>query len=97
MMTTVMTIVAPNERGRIMGRISIVMSVAPAVGPAVSGVLLQVLPWQGLFWVMLPIAVAMLLVGMKWVPNVAETRKRAARRARRSSCRRSPSRRSSTG
>jgi DHA2 family lincomycin resistance protein-like MFS transporter len=74
MMTTVMTIVAPHERGRIMGRISIVMSVAPAVGPVVSGALLQILPWQGLFWVMLPIAVGMLLVGMKWVPNVSETR-----------------------
>lgn len=74
MMTTVMTIVAPHERGRIMGRIAIVMSVAPAIGPAVSGALLQVLPWQGLFYVMLPIAAAMLLVGLRWVPNVSETR-----------------------
>ncbi|MEP6479090.1 MAG: DHA2 family efflux MFS transporter permease subunit [Rhodoglobus sp.] len=74
MMTTVMTIVKPNERGRIMGRISVVMSVAPAVGPAVSGALLQILPWQGLFFVMLPIAVAMLLIGLRWIPNVSETR-----------------------
>jgi len=74
MMTTVMTIVAPNDRGRIMGRISIVMSVAPAIGPAVSGALLQVLPWQGLFFVMLPLAIGMLLVGLRWVPNVSETR-----------------------
>jgi DHA2 family lincomycin resistance protein-like MFS transporter len=75
MMTTVMTIVPATDRGRIMGRISIVMSVAPAIGPAVSGSLLQVLPWQGLFFVMLPIAVAMLLVGLRWVPNVSETRR----------------------
>jgi len=74
MMTTVMTIVAPHERGRIMGRISIVMSVAPAIGPAVSGALLQILPWQGLFFVMLPIAIVMLLIGLRWVPNVSETR-----------------------
>lgn len=74
MMTTVMTIVPPTDRGRIMGRISIVMSVAPAVGPTVSGALLQILPWQGLFWVMLPIAIGMLLVGLRWVPNVSETR-----------------------
>jgi len=74
MMTTVMTIVPPDQRGRIMGRISIVMSVAPAIGPAVSGALLQVLPWQGLFFVMLPIAVTMLLIGLRWVPNVSETR-----------------------
>ncbi|MBX3194249.1 MAG: multidrug efflux MFS transporter [Microbacteriaceae bacterium] len=75
MMTTVMTIVPPTDRGRIMGRISIVMSVAPAIGPAVSGALLQVLPWQGLFVVMLPISLAMLAVGMRWVPNVSETRR----------------------
>lgn len=75
MMTTVMTIVPPQSRGRIMGRISIVMSVAPAIGPTVAGALLQVLPWQGLFWVMLPIAVGMLLVGLRWVPNVSETRR----------------------
>jgi DHA2 family lincomycin resistance protein-like MFS transporter len=75
MMTTVMTIVAPQDRGRIMGRISIVMAVAPAVGPTVSGALLQFLPWQGLFWVMLPIALVMLAIGARFVPNVSETRK----------------------
>lgn len=74
MMTTVMMIVPATDRGRIMGRISIVMSVAPAIGPAVSGALLQVLPWQGLFWVMLPIAVTMFLIGARWVPNVSQTR-----------------------
>ncbi|MGN6198590.1 MFS transporter, partial [Humibacter sp.] len=75
MMTTVMTIVPADERGRIMGRVSIVMSVAPAVGPIVSGALIQVLPWQGLFWVMLPIALTMLVIGMRRVPNVSETRR----------------------
>lgn len=74
MMTTVMTIVPMEERGRVMGRVSIVMSVAPAVGPIVSGALIQVLPWQGLFWVMLPIGLAMLVVGMQRVPNVSEIR-----------------------
>ncbi|WP_295010291.1 DHA2 family efflux MFS transporter permease subunit [uncultured Microbacterium sp.] len=75
MMTTVMTIVPPEERGRVMGRVSIVMSVAPAVGPIVSGALIQILPWQGLFWVMTPIAMAMLGIGALRVPNVSETRR----------------------
>jgi MFS transporter, DHA2 family, lincomycin resistance protein len=75
MMTTVMTIVPADERGRVMGRVSIVMSVAPAVGPIVSGALIQVLPWQGLFWVMLPIGLAMLAIGVRRVPNVSETRR----------------------
>jgi DHA2 family lincomycin resistance protein-like MFS transporter len=75
MMTTVMTIVPEHERGRVMGRVSIVMSVAPAVGPIVSGALIQLLPWQGLFWVMLPIALTMLAIGVRRVPNVSETRR----------------------
>ena len=74
MMTTVMTIVPANQRGRVMGRVSIVMSVAPAVGPIVSGALIQILPWQGLFWVMLPIALTMLAIGLRRIPNVSETR-----------------------
>ena len=37
LMTTVLQLVPMSDRGRIMGRISIVMSVAPAIGPAVSG------------------------------------------------------------
>lgn len=75
MMTTVLEIVPPTSRGRIMGRIAIVMSMAPALGPAVSGVLLTVVSWRGLFWVMLPLAVAMLIVGALSVPNVSETRR----------------------
>ena len=50
------------------------MSVAPAVGPIVSGALIQILPWQGLFWVMLPIALTMLAIGLRRIPNVSETR-----------------------
>lgn len=77
MMTTVLTIVPMHMRGRIMGRISIVMSVAPAVGPAISGFLLDAFDgqWRSLFWVMLPIAVVMLVIGIARVPNVSETRK----------------------
>ncbi|TPX04211.1 multidrug efflux MFS transporter, partial [Schumannella luteola] len=75
LMTTVLTLVPLSDRGRIMGRISIVMSVAPAIGPAVSGLVLQLTAWRGLFWVMLPIALLMLVVGIARVPNVSEPRK----------------------
>ncbi|MFC5501735.1 MDR family MFS transporter [Lysinimonas soli] len=74
MMTTIMTLVPPQSLGRMMGRISIVMSVAPAVGPTISGFLLPLVHWRGLFWVMLPIATAMLILGVIRVPNVTETR-----------------------
>jgi DHA2 family lincomycin resistance protein-like MFS transporter len=75
LMTTVLTLVPLSDRGRIMGRISIVMSVAPAIGPAVSGLILELAPWRGLFWVMLPISALMLLIGIARVPNVSEPRK----------------------
>src|SRR6218665_1220570 len=37
LMTTVTNLVPPSSRGRLMGRIAIVMSVAPALGPTISG------------------------------------------------------------
>lgn len=75
MMTTIMSLVPPQSLGRMMGRISIVMSVAPAVGPTISGFLLPLVSWRGLFWVMLPIALFMLVLGILRVPNVSEPRK----------------------
>jgi MFS transporter, DHA2 family, lincomycin resistance protein len=75
MMTTIMSLVPPQSLGRMMGRISIVMSVAPAIGPTISGFLLPIVQWRGLFWVMLPIAAFMLVLGALRIPNVSEPRK----------------------
>lgn len=75
MMTTIMSLVPPQSLGRMMGRISIVMSVAPAVGPTISGFLLPLVHWRGLFFVMLPIAAVMLVIGYLRVPNVSEPRR----------------------
>lgn len=75
LMTTVMQLVPPLMRGQVMGNISIVISVAPAVGPAVSGLILSVLDWRGLFWVVLPLVVTMLVIGLLKVPNVSEPRR----------------------
>ncbi|WP_294181236.1 DHA2 family efflux MFS transporter permease subunit [uncultured Schumannella sp.] len=75
MMTTVLSLVPMHSRGRIMGRVSIVMSMAPAVGPMVAGLILAVTAWRGIFWVMLPIALVMLAIGIARVPNVSEPRR----------------------
>lgn len=75
MMTSVLTLVPMQSRGRFMGRVSIVLSVAPAIGPAIAGVILQFTNWRGLFWVMLPIALVMLVIGIARVPNVSELRR----------------------
>lgn len=72
LMTTIMTVVPANARGRFMGRISIVMSVAPALGPTISGIILSVASWRFLFWLVLPIAVIMLAIGSRRVRNIGE-------------------------
>lgn len=75
LMTTILTIVPANHRGRMMGVVSIVISVAPAVGPTVSGLVLASLDWRWLFWTVLPVALITLLLGAFFVRNVTETRK----------------------
>lgn len=70
LMTTVVTLVPEDRRGRLMGRIAIVMSVAPALGPTISGLILEVLSWRWLFLLVLPIALVALLLGALRMPNV---------------------------
>ncbi|MDP5225734.1 MULTISPECIES: MDR family MFS transporter [Arthrobacter] len=72
LMTTIMTLVPAHERGRFMGRITIVMAVAPALGPALSGFILNTLSWHFLFWTILPIAVIMSVVGALRLKSVGE-------------------------
>ena len=73
LMTTLMTVVPPQSRGRMMGRVSIVMALAPAIGPTLSGVLLDTVGWRWIFGIVLPIAVLSLVAGAKWIQNLGET------------------------
>lgn len=75
LMTTVVTLVPEHQRGRLMGRIAIVISVAPALGPTISGLILQILSWRWLFLAVLPIALIALVLGMIRMPNVGIQRK----------------------
>jgi len=70
-----MELVPPHMRGRVMGTISLVIATAPALGPTVSGIILQFLPWRFVFVLVRPIAVTILLVGLRLVPNLNEPRK----------------------
>lgn len=63
-MQTVFLILYPKEkRGSIMGVVGLVISFAPAIGPTLSGWIVDRLPWNFLFLLVLPIAVIVLLVG----------------------------------
>ncbi|MEU2657896.1 DHA2 family efflux MFS transporter permease subunit [Streptomyces sp. NPDC007325] len=72
LMTTLMTLVPPHERGKVMGNITLVISVAPALGPAVSGVLLELGSWRLLFLAVLPIAGAMAVFGRMKLVDIGE-------------------------
>ena len=72
LMTTLMTIVAPQDRGRIMGNVTLAMSVAPALGPTFSGLIIDNLSWRWMFGLVLPIAGSIALVGLSRLRNVGE-------------------------
>jgi DHA2 family lincomycin resistance protein-like MFS transporter len=69
LMTTLLTVVPPSQRGRVMGNVTLVISVAPALGPALSGVILEFLAWRWLFLLVLPVAVLLTVWGLRVVLN----------------------------
>ncbi|OCG75527.1 DHA2 family efflux MFS transporter permease subunit [Microbacterium sediminis] len=73
LMTTIMNVVPARSRGRMMGRVGLVISLAPAIGPTLSGAVLETLSWRWLFGIVLPIAIIALAVGAKWMLNLGET------------------------
>jgi len=75
LMTTILTLVPVARRGAVMGNVSIAISVAPAMGPTVSGLILEHFTWRFMFVFVLPVALAALAIGAKYLTNVGETEK----------------------
>ncbi len=74
LMTTMMNVVPPQSRGRMMGRVGLVISLAPAIGPTLAGAVLDAFNWRVLFAIVLPIAIIALAMGAKWMTNLGETK-----------------------
>ncbi|MFC7548676.1 MDR family MFS transporter [Plantactinospora sp. GCM10030261] len=72
LMTTLMHVVPEQNRGKVMGNVTLAISVAPAMGPAISGVILNFGSWRLLFAAVLPIAALITWGGMKQLKNVGE-------------------------
>ncbi|MFC3892304.1 MDR family MFS transporter [Lentzea rhizosphaerae] len=72
LMTTLMTVVPEQDRGRVMGNVTLSISVAPALGPAISGLILQLGSWRLLFVAVLPIAGAVTYFGLRQMTNIGE-------------------------
>ena len=56
MMTTILDIFEPHERGKYMGTFGLVIGLAPAIGPTLSGYLVEYLDWRALFHVVAPVS-----------------------------------------
>ena len=67
-LTVIGRAVGPGRLGRVMASLGVVMTLAPALGPSVGGLLLQLAPWPWLFWINVPIGVAGLLLGLRYLP-----------------------------
>lgn len=71
MFNTILLIIPPYKRGRVMGIIGLVIMFAPAVGPTLSGIILANLTWNWIFWISLPLLVGALLFGLVYMQNVS--------------------------
>ena len=73
LMQTILFAIFPVEkRGTAMGTFGLVIAFAPAIGPSLSGWIVDNLPWQVLFYMMLPIAIIDLVVAFFILRNVTE-------------------------
>lgn len=73
LMTTILTLVPVARRGMVMGNVTIAISVAPALGPTVSGFILEHFSWRFMFIFVLPVALAAMALGARFLTNVGET------------------------
>jgi DHA2 family lincomycin resistance protein-like MFS transporter len=72
LMTTILTLVPLSRRGAVMGNVTIAISVAPALGPTVSGIILDHFSWRFMFIFVLPVALAAVGIGARYLSNVGE-------------------------
>ncbi|KPN97263.1 DHA2 family efflux MFS transporter permease subunit [Lysinibacillus sp. ZYM-1] len=71
MFNTILLIFPINKRGATMGLIGLVIMFAPAVGPSISGLILEKLTWNWIFWVCLPFLILALVSGIVYMQNVS--------------------------
>lgn len=70
MFNTILVLIPPQNRGKVMGLMGLVISFAPAVGPTISGLILKSLTWHWIFWVCLPFLVLAIIFGGFFMQNV---------------------------
>lgn len=72
MQTVLFVMYPPNQRGAAMGMFGLVIAFAPAIGPTLSGWLVDHFDWRILFFIILPIAIADVVLAFFLLKNVTE-------------------------
>lgn len=73
LMQTILFLIFPIEkRGTAMGMFGLVIAFAPAIGPTLSGWMVEQFPWRSLFYVILPIIIADIIVAYFILKNVTK-------------------------
>ncbi|WP_407644204.1 DHA2 family efflux MFS transporter permease subunit [Falsibacillus albus] len=73
LMNVVLKLFPPERRGTAMGTVGLAIIFAPAIGPTLTGYVLDVFPWQTLFYGMIPFIVIIIICGFVFLKNVSET------------------------
>ncbi|GGB02630.1 DHA2 family efflux MFS transporter permease subunit [Macrococcus hajekii] len=74
-MTAMLLLFEPHERGKAMGNFGLVMMFAPAIGPTLSGIIVDLLGWRWLFFLVVPFVIGSILLAYRFLENVTEVTK----------------------
>jgi EmrB/QacA subfamily drug resistance transporter len=73
LMNVVLSLFPPEKRGTAMGTVGLAIIFAPAIGPTLAGYVLDVYPWQTLFYGMIPFILIIIICGFIFLKNVSDT------------------------
>lgn len=74
-MAVIGEVIPLRERGRYQGALGAVFGVTTVIGPLLGGFFTDHLTWRWAFWINIPVAVAVLLVGAAAIPSLAKSGK----------------------
>ncbi|MDD6254393.1 MAG: DHA2 family efflux MFS transporter permease subunit [Eubacteriales bacterium] len=69
MYNIVLTQVPVERRGSMMGIASLIPAMAPAVGPSLGGLIVETLGWRMLFFCLIPVLIAGIVIGLTCIRN----------------------------
>lgn len=71
LMTNILLLIfPPQKRGTVMGMMGLVIMSAPAFGPTLSGLIVDKLSWEYIFWISLALLIVTLGFGLTFIKNV---------------------------